>query len=134
VIQAQILELLAELRAELGLALLLISHDLSVIAQSCDRVAVMYAGRIVESGPVAEVLHHPQHPYTQGLIDAMPRIGADHGIGRAIPGEPPDPASVGPGCCFAPRCRHAQPRCDHSPALRPLSADHAVACHFAPWT
>jgi peptide/nickel transport system ATP-binding protein len=133
-IQAQVLDLLAELRRELGVALLLISHDLSVIAQACDRVAVMYAGRIIESGPVDEVLHNPQHPYTRGLVSAMPRIGDRHGIGASIPGEPPDPTNPDFGCCFAPRCRHAQQLCDDAPTLRSLSAEHSVACHFAPWT
>jgi peptide/nickel transport system ATP-binding protein len=133
-IQAQILDLLAELRRELRLALLLISHDLSVIAQACERVAVMYAGRIIETGPVEEVLHNPQHPYTQGLIAAVPRIGANRAVGAPIPGEPPDPARLPVGCLFSPRCRHAQPRCEQPPALRRLSDHHSAACHFAPWT
>ena len=92
IMQAQVLDLLAKLRRELGLALILISHDLAVLAETCDRLAVMYAGRIVESGPAADVFSAPQHPYTKRLLDSLPAIGGRRGVADPIPGAPPDPA------------------------------------------
>src|SRR4051794_5483029 len=133
VMQAQILELLERLRAELGLALILISHDLSVLAETCDRIAVMYAGRIVETGPVDAVFRSPQHPYTKRLLDSLPVIGGSREPATPIPGGPPDPAEAPSGCAFRPRCPYAADVCEETPALREVAAGQSAACHFAPW-
>ena len=106
-VQAQILELLEHLRHELGLSLILITHDLSVIAETCDRVLIMYAGRVAEEGSVAEVFRRPRHPYTQKLLYAFPNIHADRRTLEVIPGSPPDLRHPPPGCRFAPRCEFA---------------------------
>jgi peptide/nickel transport system ATP-binding protein len=133
VMQAQILELLERLRAELGLALILISHDLSVLAETCDRIAVMYAGRIVETGPVDAVFSSPQHPYTKRLLESLPVIGGSRTLAVPIPGGPPDPADAPSGCAFRPRCPYAAERCAEEPALREVAPEQSAACHFAPW-
>ena len=134
VMQAQILELLEQLREQLGLALILISHDLGVLAETCDRVAVMYAGRIVETGPVREVFAAPQHPYTKRLLDSLPVIGGSRELATPIPGGPPDPGDLPQGCRFRPRCPYAADKCLEDPALREVQPAQAAACHFAPWT
>ncbi|MFL5870299.1 MAG: ABC transporter ATP-binding protein [Solirubrobacterales bacterium] len=134
VMQAQVLELLERLRERLGLALILISHDLGVLAETCDRIAVMYAGRIVEEGPVGSVFASPQHPYTKRLLDTLPVIGADRGLAAPIPGGPPDPGELPEGCRFRPRCPYAADKCLADPPLREVAAGHSSACHFAPWT
>ena len=135
VMQAQVLQLLARLREELGLALILISHDLGVLAETCDRIAVMYAGRIVETGPVGAVFSDPQHPYTKRLLASLPVIGGERGLAPPIPGGPPDPGDPPPGCAFHPRCPYAEDRCrSDDPALREVGAAHEAACHFAPWS
>ncbi len=135
VMQAQVLQLLERLREQLGLALILISHDLGVLAETCDRIAIMYAGRIVETGPIAAVFAAPQHPYTKRLLETLPVIGGDRGLATPIPGGPPDPGDPPPGCRFHPRCPYAAERCrDEEPALRKLGADHSAACHFSPWS
>jgi len=110
-IQAQILDLLDDLQREMGMALLLISHDLGVVSQVSDSVAVMYAGRIVESGPLPELFSSPSHPYTIGLLRAMPRLDARPGPLAAIPGQVPDPHDEESGCPFAPRCPDVMSRC-----------------------
>ncbi len=112
-VQAQVLELLAELQRDHGLAMLFITHDLSVLAQVCDRLAVMYAGRIVEEGPSAEVLTSPQHPYTRALAGAFPTIGdpTSRLAPRGLAGDPPDPTALPGGCAFHPRCPVAVERC-----------------------
>ena len=133
VMQAQILELLEQLREQLGLALILISHDLGVLAETCDRVAVMYAGRIVETGPVREVFAAPQHPYTKRLLDSLPVIGGSRDLATPIPGGPPDPGDLPQGCRFRPRCPYAAEKCLEDPALREVRPAQAAACHFAPW-
>ena len=133
IMQAQILELLERLRAELGLALILISHDLAVLAEACDRLAVMYAGRIVEAGPSEQVLRAPQHPYTKRLLESLPVIGGARGLADPIPGAPPDPAHVPEGCSFRPRCPYAADVCGQDPPLREVAPAQAAACHFAPW-
>jgi len=131
-VQAEILALLGELREAFGLALLLISHDLDVVAQVCERVLVLYAGRVVESGPAAPLLAAPRHPYSAGLLAARPRLDTPAGRPlRAIPGQPPDLARLPPGCAFAPRCPAAAPACAEPPALRALDAsERQCSCHF----
>ncbi len=109
-VQKQIIELLGKLRSELRLSLLFITHDLGVVAQIADRVMVMYAGRVVEEGPVAEVLRHPRHPYTEGLLRAAPRL--TRGKSVAIPGSVPALDELPVGCAFAPRCAHHTAECD----------------------
>ncbi len=127
-IQAQILDLLAALRRELGMALVLISHDLGVVAETCDRVAVMYAGRVVEMGPAEPLFDAPRHPYTRGLLDALPTLDAAERL-VAIPGVVPDPRAMPPGCAFAPRCAHAAPVClGAEPALRATLPGRWSAC------
>jgi peptide/nickel transport system ATP-binding protein len=130
-IQAQILELLAELKAKLGMAMMLITHAMGVIAETAQRVAVMYAGKVVEEAPVGELFRAPRHPYTQGLIRSIPRI--DLAAARkqrleAIPGVVPSLLEPGPGCRFAPRCPHARAECGETPPLRGLLPGHKVAC------
>jgi oligopeptide/dipeptide ABC transporter ATP-binding protein len=131
--QAQVLQLLERLRSELGLALILISHDLGVLAETCDRIAVMYAGRIVEIGPVRSVFDSPQHPYTKRLLESLPVIGGQRGLAAPIPGGPPDPGDMPEGCRFRPRCPYAADKCFEDPALRGVAPGQAAACHFAPW-
>jgi peptide/nickel transport system ATP-binding protein len=134
VMQAQVLQLLERLREDLGLALVLISHDLGVLAETCDRVAIMYAGRIVETGPVSAVFSAPQHPYTKRLLDSLPVIGGGRGLSAPIPGGPPDPGAMPEGCRFRPRCPYAAEKCLSDPPLRQVRPEQAAACHFAPWT
>ena len=128
-VQAGILALLDELRREQSVALLMISHDLGVIAQSCAHTAVLYAGRVVEAGPTPALLAAPRHPYTDGLLRARPSLDvtADRAL-PAIPGAPPDPRALPEGCAFAPRCAHADAQCGQRPALRELGGTRA-ACH-----
>jgi oligopeptide/dipeptide ABC transporter ATP-binding protein len=126
-VQKQILELLAKLRRELQLSLLFITHDLGVVAQVADRIIVMYAGRIVEQGPSAEVLRRPRHPYTEGLLRAAPRLTRENLI--PIPGTVPSLAALPPGCAFAPRCSQHVAECDAAlPSMRDVSPDHAARC------
>lgn len=130
-VQAQVLELLATIRRERGLSMLLISHDLAVLGAVADRVVVMYAGRIVEQGPAAGVLNAGAHPYTAGLAGAFPVIGdpASRHRPRGLAGDPPDPVSLPPGCPFHPRCDRADATCSTTDVgLRPLGAGRAVAC------
>jgi len=129
-VQAQILALLKQLTHETGSALILITHDLGVVARYADRVAVMYGGRIVESAPARELYAHPRHPYTRGLMDSIPRL--DDAAGKRlvpIPGQPPDLGNLPSGCAFAPRCRFAMARCrSERPALEPVGDRHLKAC------
>jgi len=125
--QAQILTLLRELQREMGLALLFITHDLGVAAYLCDRIAVMYLGRIVETGTTREVLKSPAHPYTRALLNASPRFFAP--ISDPLPGEVPSPIDLPPGCRFAGRCTRSQADCHATePALTPTSPSRAFAC------
>jgi peptide/nickel transport system ATP-binding protein len=134
-IQAQILELLAELKQRLGMAVMLITHAMGVIAESAQRVAVMYAGKVVEEAPVAELFRAPRHPYTQGLIRSIPRVDVAAGERRrleAIPGVVPGLVNPPEGCRFAPRCAHAKPECTAAtPQLRVVGERHRAACILA---
>jgi oligopeptide/dipeptide ABC transporter ATP-binding protein len=137
-IQAQILELLSDLRRRLGTAILLITHDLGVVAETCDHVAVMYAGKIVETAPASTLFARPMHPYTIGLLAARPD-GAARGPLRTIPGMVPPPQHYPTGCRFHPRCEFARaaagpagPACAAvAPDLRPVAADHLARCHYS---
>ncbi len=130
-VQAQILELLRQLRRELGMAIALITHDLGVVAGLADRVLVMYAGRIVEEGPVLSIFERPQHPYTRGLLRSMPRLdAATTGELSAIPGQPPDLQALPGGCAFRDRCAFAFERCSERPELRAFAEDRRKACHL----
>lgn len=129
-IQAQVLNLIKLLRTQLNTSMILITHDLGVVAQMCDEVATVYAGRIVEKGPILEVYLNPAHPYTIGLFDALPSTNTTGDRLTPIPGMMPDPAQLPPGCPFAPRCAHAADRCrEEIPTLRELANGHFVACH-----
>jgi len=131
-IQAQILDLLAEMKTRLGMAIMLITHAMGVVAETAQRVNVMYAGRVVEEAPVRELFAHPRHPYTQGLIRSIPRI--DAAATRkprldSIPGAVPSPLDRLPGCRFAPRCAFASAACREAvPPLREIAPGHSVAC------
>ena len=134
-IQAQILELLADLKSKLGTAVILITHDLGVVAETCDRVIVMYAGRMAETAPVAELFARPLHPYTRGLMRAIPRLDLEaEATGKRprlkeISGLVPALTRDIPGCAFAPRCELAGPRCSaERPTLMDAGNGHAVAC------
>jgi peptide/nickel transport system ATP-binding protein len=135
--QAQILELLRDLRSRLGLSMILISHDLSVLAETCDRVAIMYAGRVVEQAPAAALFPAegagggPAHPYTKALLGAFPNIHSERRLVDGLAGYPPDLAAPPPGCRFHDRCAVRIERCEHDdPALRAVGAAHHAACHL----
>ncbi len=128
-IQAQILDLLRRLQAETGMALVLISHDLGVVSDLCTRVGVMYAGRIVEQAAAADIFARPAHPYTRGLLAALPAMIGPRRRLEAIPGFVPEPWAMPPGCAFAPRCAQAGPDCDAAaPGFRPAGPGHDAAC------
>ena len=132
-VQAQVLEVLREIKEKENTAIVLISHNLGVVNQLCDRVMVMYAGRIVEEGTRERLLRQPRHPYTQGLLGSIPELKADtHADLRAIPGRPPAPGEETKGCAFAPRCPLVCDRCwEEQPALTELGPDDRVACFVA---
>jgi oligopeptide/dipeptide ABC transporter ATP-binding protein len=135
-IQDQILALLLELQRENGMAILLVSHDLGVIAQSCDRVTVMYAGYVVEQASTPALFARPRHPYTVALLQALPELAAERADGRLVPirGQPPDLATLPPGCPFAPRCEFAEAedpsRREVSMLLEEVERGHLTACPF----
>ncbi|MCF3934594.1 ABC transporter ATP-binding protein [Acuticoccus sp. M5D2P5] len=133
-VQAQVLAVLARRQRETGCAVVLITHDLGVVAEVADRVAVMYGGRIVETGPVREIFRAPRHPYTRALLRSMPRLDGTDARLDPIPGQPPVAINLPAGCTFHPRCalQNGRERClRDEPALRALAADHTAACHFA---
>jgi len=135
-IQAQVLEVLKTVQDETNAATILITHDLGIIAELCERVLVMYAGRIVESGDVRTIFQNPRHPYTIGLMDSLPKLTEDEEWLRPIPGQPPSLINRPPGCAFHPRCFLSQGRLpcrEEVPQLREVDggADHYAACHFA---
>lgn len=128
-IQAQVLDLMCGLKEKLDTSMIFITHDLGIIAEICDRVAVMYAGRIIEEGTLEEVFNHTKHPYTEGLFNSLPNIADRTAKLRPIPGLMPDPTRLPAGCAFAPRCPYAKPSCIDKPqSSRSFSATHKVLC------
>jgi oligopeptide/dipeptide ABC transporter ATP-binding protein len=131
-IQAQYLKLLREIQREHGLALIFITHNLGIVARMCDSVAVMYAGRVIESGPVRQIFNAPAHPYTQALIESIPRLGGGPERLTAIDGQPPDLATLPRGCAFQARCPRVVDRCrEEEPPAVDLRAQHAARCWLA---
>ena len=132
-IQAQILELLKDLSQRLGVAMLVITHNLGVVARYANRVNVMYAGKIIERGTARQIYHDPRHPYTLGLLRSVPRLDLPRKAKLdPIEGQPPDLLRLPPGCAFAPRCKFAIPRCAHDvPPLLPVGGEHLSACWVA---
>lgn len=132
-VQAQVLNLLQDLKEKLGLTLIFIAHDLSVVEHVCDRIAVMYVGKIVELAEAEEVLKHPLHPYTEALVSAVPPADPDIRLNRIqLTGEVPSPANPPSGCIFHPRCRYAQEICSQTePPLIEVEPNHYASCHFA---
>jgi peptide/nickel transport system ATP-binding protein len=128
--QAQVLDLLNDLQAEMGLSIIMITHDLGVVAGLCDRVAVMYGGRIVEEAPAIDLFKSPAHPYSMGLLRST--LSLNDAVDRmvSIPGAPPDLANLPGGCVFAERCSTARPECREDALIRPLDGDRRAACHF----
>jgi oligopeptide transport system ATP-binding protein len=129
-VQAQIMALLGEVQAEFGTAIILITHDLGIVAGAAEETVVLYGGRIMESGPTDTIFARPSHPYTLGLLQAVPRLDRDDGELRAIPGDPPNMLGIPPGCPFSPRCRMAVERCAaERPALTRFAPERLRACH-----
>jgi oligopeptide transport system ATP-binding protein len=131
-VQAQVLSLLREIREQFGTALILVTHDLGVIAELADRVNVMYAGRIVETGPIDDIFYKYRHPYTEALQGSIPKLTEIRPTRLlAIPGNPPNPSHLPPGCAFHPRCHYRLECCDKSvPPLEAVTADHRKACFY----
>ena len=131
-IQAQYLKLLGDLQREHGLAMIFITHNLGIVARMCDQVAVMYAGRLVEAGPVRTIFNEPAHPYTRALIESIPKFGDAAERLTAIEGQPPDPAALPPGCAFHPRCPFVVDRCRaEAPPESQVAAQHRTRCWVA---
>ena len=130
-IQAQVLELMADLQHKSDTSVLLITHDMGVVAQMCDHVAVMYAGEIVEYGNIRQIMKNPQHPYTIGLFGSLPNLNEDVHRLATIEGAMPDPSNLPEGCSFASRCKHACQRCfEEDPAIYETEVGHKVKCHL----
>ena len=128
-IQAQVLDMIRKLKTEMNTAMILISHDLGVVAQTCDRVAIIYAGRIVETGNLRDIYKNPKHPYTIGLLDSIPSLTKDAKRLKPIKGLMPDPTDLPPGCPFAPRCNYATAACSEAvPDLADRGNGHLVRC------
>ncbi|MEM2146843.1 MAG: ABC transporter ATP-binding protein, partial [Candidatus Jordarchaeaceae archaeon] len=131
IVQAQVLKLLEELKKKLGMSLILISHDLSLIAEICEKTAIMYAGHIVEIGDSISIFKNPQHPYTMGLILSFPNIKSKKTKMISIPGSPPDLLDPPQGCRFHPRCKYALEICRKQvPELISIEKNHMIACHL----
>jgi len=127
-IQAQYLDLLKEIQQETGVAIIFVTHNLGIVARMCDKLAVMYAGKLVEQGAVRDLFNAPQHPYTKALLGSIPKLGSKEPL-YAIPGQPPNLANLPAGCAFHPRCAYAMPRCTtHEPRELHLSTDWTVRC------
>ena len=130
-IQAQILELMMDLKEKLGMAIIMITHDLGIVAEVCDCVSVIYAGRVVEHGTLEDVFDHTLHPYTKGLFNSLPNMKDRKARLQPIPGLMPDPSRLPEGCAFADRCRYATDRCFHErPEVLHRTEEHTVACHL----
>ena len=128
-IQAQVLDMIQTLKKELNTAMILISHDLGVVAQTCDRVAIIYAGRIVEEGDLRDIFKNPRHPYTIGLLESIPSLTKETKRLNPIKGLMPDPTNLPPGCPFAPRCNYACEECSKAvPELEEVNPGHLVRC------
>ncbi|MCC8357276.1 MAG: ABC transporter ATP-binding protein, partial [Oscillospiraceae bacterium] len=131
-IQAQVLNLMRDLKCEMKTAMLLITHDLGIVAETCDRVAIMYAGEIVEIGTLEDIFHRTKHPYTKGLFNSIPSLDKDVRRLESIPGLMPDPAALPSGCRFHPRCKYRSPQCEtDAPILAEISPGHLCRCHLA---
>jgi peptide/nickel transport system ATP-binding protein len=131
IVQAQVLKLLSELKAKLNLSMILITHDLSIISETCEKAAIMYAGKLVESGAVRSIFKEPLHPYTQGLIGAFPNIYSPKAEIKSIEGQPPDLFNPPSGCRFHPRCQYAMEICEKKdPPFLEVEKGHFVACHL----
>jgi oligopeptide/dipeptide ABC transporter ATP-binding protein len=127
-IQAQYLEVLKDIQQKSGVALIFVTHNLGIVAKMCDKMAVMYAGKIVEQGSVRDLFRAAKHPYTKALLGSMPKLGSKEPL-YAIPGQPPNLAQLPPGCAFHPRCAHAMPQCaEQEPADRRLAPDWTARC------
>ena len=130
-VQAQVLELLNDIQQQLGLAIVLVTHDLGVVAEMCDTVVVMYGGKVAEYGPVDVIFNDPQHPYTQKLLESFPDLNAPTNALASIPGAPPRLTEIPPGCRFAPRCHLRMEKCgSESPPLVEVGESHLAACHL----
>ncbi|HQZ11696.1 MAG TPA: ABC transporter ATP-binding protein, partial [Devosia sp.] len=127
-VQAQVLDLIGEMRRQLGMSVVLIAHDLGVVAEHCDRIAVMYAGQVVECGRTEDIIENPQHPYTRGLIASAPWLGDLEREIEPMPGAVPNLIDLPPGCHFAPRCNHRNGGCDAPVALVSMDAGREVRC------
>jgi peptide/nickel transport system ATP-binding protein len=128
-IQAQILDLMRKLKEERGTAIMLITHDLGVVAEMCDRVVVMYAGKVVEEADVFDIFENPKHPYTQGLLHSIPKLRRKTERLQSIPGNVPTPGNMPSGCKFAPRCSHAMDVCrEQEPDLLQIASGHRCRC------
>ena len=130
-VQAQIMDLLSDIREEFGTAIVLITHDLGIVAGACERTMVMYGGRVMETGPTEKLFAAPSHPYTVGLLGAVPRLDVPQDSLDTIPGDPPDLTNLPSGCPFAPRCPLVREACATMPPLVPFDGNRARACHAA---
>jgi len=128
-IQAQVLDLMRELQEELGMAIMMITHDLGVIAEITNEIVIMYAGRVVEKGNLDQIFYHPLHPYTRGLLASIPVLGTESRERlHSISGSVPRPSAMPPGCAFAPRCAERFERCDEMPELKAVGEHSSVRC------